>query len=622
MRANQPSAFTAAVCACARRHASRGRAFVWGVALFIPPAVGWAQLAPTPEATPIFFAANGSKESAAGAFAEGSEAVAVGEASHASGASAIAIGAGATALAQQTLAVGHNAVARDLLSVTFGTEAKAEAMYATSLGSRSLTYGDQALAVGYRALAQDIGASALGSFSQATGRLSAAFGYDTRSTGSASLALGVRARATATDSVALGARAVADSANTVSLGRPTAERQLVNLAAGTAPTDAVNVAQLDASTRAFRVAGAGAANAVGPDSTAAGTHSEASGEGGSSFGADSLAAAANALALGRGARVTADNAVAVGGGARADAPATVSFGNGDGVGGPAARRLVNVAEGALTANSRDAVNGGQLFKAMQQTLTWLGAAVRPQDPANVDRAPAFPVRGEAHDDVRSALDALDRRIGEVDGHVRASNTLGVGARAASADAVAVGSAANAGAAGGTALGAGSRVEASASGAVALGAGSIAARANTISVGKPGAERQITDVAAGTQDSDAVNKAQLDAGLSRANGYTDQRQAAMASSFRTYQGEVDDRFRQQDRRIDQQGAMSAAMLNMATSAAGIGSPNRVGVGVGFQSGESALSLGYQRAISVRSAITVSGAYSGGVTAVGIGAGFGW
>src|SRR3546814_13574687 len=44
--------------------------------------------------------------------------------------------------------------------------------------------------------------------------------------------------------------------------------------------------------------------------------------------------------------------------------------------------------------------------------------------------------------------------------------------------------------------------------VALGAGSIADRVNSVSVGDVGGERQITNVAAGTEDTDAVNLAQL------------------------------------------------------------------------------------------------------------------
>ena len=44
--------------------------------------------------------------------------------------------------------------------------------------------------------------------------------------------------------------------------------------------------------------------------------------------------------------------------------------------------------------------------------------------------------------------------------------------------------------------------------VALGENSVANRANTVSVGSAGKERQIVNVAAGVQDTDAVNVAQL------------------------------------------------------------------------------------------------------------------
>ncbi len=61
---------------------------------------------------------------------------------------------------------------------------------------------------------------------------------------------------------------------------------------------------------------------------------------------------------------------------------------------------------------------------------------------------------------------------------------------------------------GTALGDSSQV--TAYNAVALGAGSVADRANAVSIGAGGQERQLTNVAAGTQATDAVNKGQLDA----------------------------------------------------------------------------------------------------------------
>jgi len=158
--------------------------------------------------------------------------------------------------------------------------------------------------------------------------------------------------------------------------------------------------------------------------------------------------------------------------------------------------------------------------------------------------------------------------------------------------------------------------------VALGQGSVADRANTVSVGSVGGERQITNVAAGTQATDAVNKGQLDSGIASANSYTDSKFGSLNDSFSGLRNDMDNRLRNVDRRIDRQGAMNAAMMNMATSAAGIHTQNRVGVGVGYQSGESALSVGYQRALSERATLTIGGAFSSDDSSVGVGAGFGW
>src|SRR3546814_9817733 len=54
--------------------------------------------------------------------------------------------------------------------------------------------------------------------------------------------------------------------------------------------------------------------------------------------------------------------------------------------------------------------------------------------------------------------------------------------------------------------------------VALGNGSVADRANTVSVGAAGQERQIVNVAAGTSDTDAVNVAQLNKATASAVHY--------------------------------------------------------------------------------------------------------
>ncbi|MET3650371.1 YadA-like family protein [Dyella japonica] len=78
----------------------------------------------------------------------------------------------------------------------------------------------------------------------ASGQRATAGGNGAVASGSSSTAVGNGAQATGSNSVAVGADAVADRDNTVSVGSAGKERQITNVAAGTADTDAVNVSQL------------------------------------------------------------------------------------------------------------------------------------------------------------------------------------------------------------------------------------------------------------------------------------------------------------------------------------------------------------------------------------------
>ena len=72
------------------------------------------------------------------------------------------------------------------------------------------------------------------------------FGHQNEITANNAVAIGSGAGVSAEGGVALGAGSVADRANAVSVGSKGAERQIINVAAGTADTDAVNVSQLNA----------------------------------------------------------------------------------------------------------------------------------------------------------------------------------------------------------------------------------------------------------------------------------------------------------------------------------------------------------------------------------------
>jgi len=354
----------------------------------------------------------------------------------------------------------------------------------------------------------------------------------------------------------------------------------------------------------------------------------------------------------------------------------------DGEGGTS---LANVKAGAIGAGSMEAVNGSQLFATNRNLVNALGGGAT-LDAFGGIVGPSYNIMGSAFGNVGEALAALDRGLTALDGRVdalendttatvsssaaesatgttegaaavaateaptaagngatpvaandgavggNAGTTVGANAviDAEASDAVAVGDGSGVQAASGTAIGQGAQVEAGATGAVAIGQGSVADRANTVSVGSAGNERQVANVADGTEDTDAANVRQMEAGdaktLTQSKAYTDARfeeaLAAPMAAIDDLRGEVGERFREQEQRIDQMGAMNAAMLNMATSAAGIRTPNRMAVGVGWSGSEQALSVGYQRAFSDRMTMTVGGAFSDDESSAGVGLGFGW
>jgi len=141
--------------------------------------------------------------------------------------------------------------------------------------------------------------------------------------------------------------------------------------------------------------------------------------------------------------------------------------------------VTNVHQAALSATSTDAVNGAQLYAASEYVQT---------------------------------------------------NSTGPAAAATGANAVAVGPSASAAGAGSVAVGSGA--SAPASNAVALGAGSVADRSNSVSVGAVGAERQITNVAAGTSDTDAANVGQVNTLGNRIQKVSSRANAGIASALAT------------------------------------------------------------------------------------------
>ena len=221
--------------------------------------------------------------------------------------------------------------------------------------------------------------------------------------------------------------------------------------------------------------------------------------------------------------------------------ATVNF-----AGTQGARTLDGIAAGAVHATSQQAVNGAQLHAASQSMAAHLGGGATVGVDGSIS-APSYTVGGRTVNNVGDALTDIDQRtsqnasdisdlkngLGDVNSNMAGINDRldGIGntvdqlegrftqLESTLSDAnfgdsglissnVGEGNSQIALASGEGALAIGDAAVASGTNSVALGNGSIADRDNAVSVGAVGQERQVTNVAAGTQDTDAVNVAQL------------------------------------------------------------------------------------------------------------------
>lgn len=189
---------------------------------------------------------------------------------------------------------------------------------------------------------------------------------------------------------------------------------------------------------------------------------------------------------------------------------------------------------------------------------------------------------------------------------------GTAATATGADAVATGNFS-------TADGAFARAQGT--GSVALGAGSAANRANSVSMGnsQTGLTRQVTNVAPGTQGTDAVNVDQLNG---TAANLHQQIESGAQQLQQQFAGEISGVHDYATQEANSVGALSAATADAAFSAAGLHTPNRVALGIGEMGGQVAESVAYQHAFSKHWTANATVADGTAGVQIGVGAGFGW
>ncbi|MGE8245051.1 MAG: ESPR-type extended signal peptide-containing protein [Stenotrophomonas maltophilia] len=440
--------------------------------------------------------------------------------------------------------------------------------------------GSFGVAIGGDARALNEGATAVGSFAAALGRNSVALGRGSYVAAGATngFALGTRSNVEsfggmaigsdsdvmtgAERSVALGAASVATEANTLSIGNDGLKRRIVNVAQGIKSDDATTVSQLRGTLSAL---GGGAdldanGNVIGPRYAVQGSEYGSFGEAITALDGSVGDNKRNLDTLdSRFQRLFQESPSA-----NADGAGRLNFGGAQGM------VLGNVANGLIGQGSRDAVNGGQLFKQ----------------------------------DLQGQIDALDPGKGRGEG---SGSSLAMNGRSGSITPSADG---------------GSTLASPEATPPAADPGNVAAQDqlvkaegdNAVAVGSEGKERQVKHVAEGRADTDAANVRQVNDALERANAYTD---SAMAS--------VNQRLDQVDKRINRMAAISSAQSAMAMNTAGLSTANRLGAGVGYSEGESAMAVGYQRVLTERGSATFSlnGAFTNsGEKSVGVGVGIGW
>ena len=493
--------------------------------------------------------------------AEGEFSAALGTASWAKGNGSFAMGYSATAKADQSIAIGAaetiklpgqqhgtpsakyngdgNTVTEGARSLAFGTKARTAvgADDSMAFGSSSSTGGANAVAMGYSANASAENAFAIGNTAQSSAQNAVAMGKSANASGVSSFAMGSSSNAAGADAIAMGSSSQAKLSNSIALGGNAKSLGADALALGGAAN-----ASKDGAIAIGKEAKANNTNttAIGLGATVTGTNSMA-------IGTNAVAESNNSLALGTGTEVR--GALVNGFSAFTNqqnnniANGVVAVGN---VGSE--RRIINVAGGE---NDTDATNVKQLKFVNSNLAKSIAGPTYTGYEANGStyKAPDFNIKNSTYHTVKEAVEAAQTNFFSAKGTSADANydntgatgnnatAAGVRTSAAGNFATAVGADATAANTNSTAIG--YKAKSSVDDGVALGANSVASVAagkagynvktadsrtngysgltgaaltstmGAVSVGDGGTKtRQITNVAAGTADTDAVNVAQL------------------------------------------------------------------------------------------------------------------
>ena len=246
---------------------------------------------------------------------------------------ATAIGSKAEAAGQQSTAVGNGAQAKGYNSSAFGEGAIAEKNYGVAVGKSANAKEQLGIAVGKNASAENYLSTAVGAKTQAKGESSIAIGSGdlaggtdldapegAKATGNASMAVGASAKATADNATALGKKATASGLDSIAAGAT----------ANASGTDSIATGHNANATGANAVATGANASAAG---NAVATGANASAAGNAVATGTNASAAGNAAAYGDNSKATGGWSSAFGNESKATATDASAFGNSANAGG-------------------------------------------------------------------------------------------------------------------------------------------------------------------------------------------------------------------------------------------------------------------------------------------------
>ena len=493
----------------------------------------------------------GAQATVYGAVALGTGTRATGLSSTAVGDSAQATADGAVALGQSTesagnsVAAGYNAKARSNNTVAIGVEANNDGGITNNASSVSVGVATRARAVG--SMAMGVSADASGKYSlalgsgdvsgdytdgnnhpSASGEKSIAIGYNSNASDESDIALGDSSKAKGGASISIGKDSKAEDQNAVAIGVDSHAKTIDSIAVG-------NNAK---ATGAVSTALGARAEALGTSAVAVGINAKAKKDQATALGFSAQANEKNSVALGYSAISSQENAVALGSASTTTtnatsqgsfviggktitwngAPTVTGTGMQVSVGSAGAERQIkNVAAGAVSPNSTDAINGSQLYAVADALRTKYVSiksnATGTSSNENNDGATGTDsiAIGPKASATQPNATALGKGAGATDSN---STAIGTGAQATGSSSVALGDSANASSS--QAIAIGKSTVASQYDAVAIGNGSKATASYTLAT-NGGAASGLMSISIGSSTEATKENAVAVGYNSKANG---------------------------------------------------------------------------------------------------------